>query len=94
MVNGRAPRELLDQLRELFGGGMPAEHWYLLRAISYHLARLSNDAAVSKMSLSNLRLILSPTLKLSPMMLLILVEEREILFSKPNECESRYHLVV
>lgn len=66
---------------------MPAEHWYLLRAISYHLARLSNDAAVSKMSLSNLRLILSPTLKLSPMMLLILVEEREILFSKPNECE-------
>ena len=86
LVDGRAPRELLEKLRELFGGGMPAEQYHLLRSLSYHLARLSAEQDVNLMSLSNLLLILSPTLKLSPIMLQILVEEREILFSKPNEC--------
>ncbi|KAM0756250.1 hypothetical protein T439DRAFT_320948 [Meredithblackwellia eburnea MCA 4105] len=85
MVDGRAPRELLEKLRELFGGGMPAEEYYLLRAVAYHLARLASHSATNKMTLSNLRLILSPTLRLSPVMLAILVEDREILFSKPND---------
>lgn len=79
-------RELLEQLRELFGGALPAEEFYLLRALAYHLARLASHAETNKMTLSNLRLILSPTLRLSPVMLAILVEDREILFSKINDC--------
>lgn len=55
---------------------------------SYHLARLASHSGANKMTLSNLRLILSPTLRLSPIFLQILVEEREILFGKLNECES------
>ncbi|KAK4695991.1 hypothetical protein P7C70_g8451, partial [Phenoliferia sp. Uapishka_3] len=85
MVDGQPPRELLEKLRELFGGAMPAEHYYLLRALAYHLARLAGCAGVNKMTLSNLRLILSPTLRLSPVMLAILVEQREMLFSKAND---------
>ncbi|GAA5918477.1 hypothetical protein JCM6882_008311, partial [Rhodosporidiobolus microsporus] len=51
----------------------------------YHLARLSSASATNKMTLTNLRLILSPTLRLTPGFLQVLVVEREILFSKANE---------
>lgn len=40
------------------------------------------------MTLNNLRLILSPTLRLSPGFLQLLVAERQTLFSRPNEGES------
>ncbi|GAA5986544.1 hypothetical protein JCM11641_003669 [Rhodosporidiobolus odoratus] len=82
---GRAPREYLEALREVFAQRMEAENYYLLRAIAYHLARLSAHSATNKMTLMNLKLILSPTLRLSPGFLQVLVVEREILFSKANE---------
>ncbi|GAA5860264.1 hypothetical protein JCM1840_002840 [Sporobolomyces johnsonii] len=85
LVDGRAPREYLEQLSDLFAGAMPAENYHLLRAIAYHLARLASHSATNKMTLTNLRLILSPTLRLSPGFLQVLVEEREILFGKANE---------
>ncbi|BGP41728.1 hypothetical protein JCM10449v2_005719 [Rhodotorula kratochvilovae] len=83
--DARAPREYLEQLRELFASAMPPENYYLLRAVAYHLARLAAHEKSNKMSLNNLRLILSPTLRLSPGFLQVLVVEREILFSKANE---------
>lgn len=83
--DARAPREYLEELRELFATAMPAENYHLLRAIAYHLARLAAHSQHNKMNLSNLRLILSPTLRLSPGFLQVLVVEREILFSKSNE---------
>ncbi|GAA6002572.1 Rho GTPase-activating protein [Rhodotorula paludigena] len=83
--DARAPREYLEELRELFATAMPAENYHLLRAIAYHFARLAAHSQHNKMNLSNLRLILSPTLRLSPGFLQVLVVEREILFSKSNE---------
>ncbi|ORY77248.1 hypothetical protein BCR35DRAFT_353210 [Leucosporidium creatinivorum] len=85
MVDGRAPRAFLEELRKVFAEEMEAEYFYLLRALSYHLARLASHSGTNKMTLSNLRLILSPTLRLSPVFLQILVEEREIIFGKTNE---------
>ncbi|SCV73856.1 BQ2448_6286 [Microbotryum intermedium] len=85
LVDGRAPKPYLEKLRELFGNGMPAEHFYLLRALSYHLARLASHSSANKMTLSNLRLILSPTFRLSPVFVQVLVEDREIIFGRMNE---------
>ncbi|GAA6030359.1 hypothetical protein JCM8097_009070 [Rhodosporidiobolus ruineniae] len=85
LVDGRAPREYVETLREVFATRMEAENWHLLRAIAYHLARLSAHAATTKMTLGNLQLILSPTLRLTPGFVQVLVVEREILFSKANE---------
>ena len=42
---------------------------------------LSSNSEKNKMNLTNLRLILSPTLRLTPGFLMILVEERERIFS-------------
>ncbi|BGP18006.1 hypothetical protein JCM10213v2_006056 [Rhodosporidiobolus nylandii] len=84
-ADGRAPREYTEALREIFAERMEAENYHLLRAIAYHLARLSSHSATNKMTLMNLKLILSPTLRLSPGFLQVLVVEREILFSKANE---------
>lgn len=47
----------------------------------YHLYMLSSNSEKNKMNLTNLRLILSPTLRLTPGFLMILVEERERIFS-------------
>ena len=55
--------------------------------IAYHLAHMSEYSAVTKMTLNNLRLILSPTLRLSPVMLSILVNERESIFPKPGQLQ-------
>ncbi|SGY18971.1 BQ5605_C014g07523 [Microbotryum silenes-dioicae] len=85
LIDGRAPKPYLEKLRELFGNGMPAEHFYLLRGLSYHLARLSSYSSTNKMTLSNLRLILSPTFRLSPVFVQVLVEDREIIFGRMNE---------
>lgn len=49
--------------------------------IRYHLHNLASNADKNKMNLTNLRLILSPTLRLSPGFLMILVEDRETIFS-------------
>ncbi|GAA5977205.1 hypothetical protein JCM10908_004894 [Rhodotorula pacifica] len=79
----------IEQLRDLMATRMPAEHWTLIRAVVFHLARLADNAHVNKMTLNNLRLILSPTLRLSPGFLQILVVERQALFSRPNEAAMR-----
>ncbi|GAA5822416.1 hypothetical protein JCM11251_006330 [Rhodosporidiobolus azoricus] len=86
---GRAPREYCEALREVFADRMEPENWFLLRAIAYHLARLSAHSDTNKMTLTNLRLILSPTLRLTPGFLQVLVKEREILFSKANEAAKQ-----
>lgn len=80
-----APTPYLTHLSTLFASALPAENFYLLRAIAHHLARLAAHEGTNKMSLSNLRLILSPTLRLSPGFLQVLVVEREILFGQVNE---------
>lgn len=87
-ADARAPRPYLEHLSSLFSTSLPAENYHLLRAIAYHLAHLSAHSETNKMTLTNLRLILSPTLRLSPGFLQVLVVEREILFSKANECAS------
>ncbi|GAA5906453.1 Rho GTPase-activating protein [Sporobolomyces salmoneus] len=80
-----APMDYLEELSELFSNEMPAENFYLLRAVSYHLSLLASHSSTNKMTLTNLRLILSPTLRLSPGFLLVLVEEREIIFGGVNQ---------
>ncbi|GAA5955951.1 hypothetical protein JCM3765_000052 [Sporobolomyces pararoseus] len=82
---GVAPSNYLEELANLFSEEMPAENFYLLRAISYHLSLLASHSEKNKMNLTNLRLILSPTLRLSPGFLLVLVEEREIIFGGINK---------
>ncbi|GAA5838790.1 hypothetical protein JCM9279_003863 [Rhodotorula babjevae] len=79
------PPDYVAQLRTLFTSALPAEHFYLLRAIAFHLARLAAHEHTNKMSLNNLRLILSPTLRLSPGFLSCLVGEREALFGGGND---------
>ena len=59
-----------------------------MRAIAFHLARLAAHEHVNKMSLNNLKLILSPTLRLSPGFLGALVGEREALFGGGNDGAS------
>lgn len=51
---------------------------------AYHLAHLASFSNVTKMTFSNLRLILSPTLRLSPVMLSLLVNERDQVFPPPG----------
>ncbi|UZJ52588.1 hypothetical protein CBS101457_001908 [Exobasidium rhododendri] len=61
---------------------LPAVNWYLLREIAFHLGDLTKEDVVreTKMPLSNLCLILAPTLSLSVAMVRVLVESREQLF--------------
>ncbi|PKI83492.1 hypothetical protein MVES_002647 [Malassezia vespertilionis] len=63
---------------------IPYSQWYLLREISLHLGLLMDSATVSstKMPLSNLTLVLAPTLQVSGPMLMTLVQFRDILFSE------------
>lgn len=76
--------ELLFQLAQIFTFDLPAENWVLLRAIAHHLARLAQQPT-NKMSLDSLMVILSPTLRLSPATLLVLVQHREVIFDGGND---------
>lgn len=58
------------------------DRWHLLHELVHHLALLASYAHVNKMTLSNLRLILSPTLRLTPAMMQILVDQRHHLFDR------------
>ena len=87
-ASAHVPPDYVAQLRTLFTSALPAEHFYLLRAIAFHLARLAAHEHVNKMSLNNLKLILSPTLRLSPGFLGALVGEREALFGGGNDGAS------
>ncbi|GAA5889320.1 hypothetical protein JCM8208_007839 [Rhodotorula glutinis] len=84
-ASAHVPPDYVAQLRTLFTSALPAEHFYLLRAIAFHLARLAAHEHTNKMSLNNLRLILSPTLRFSPGFLSCLVGEREALFGGGND---------
>ncbi|EGG05165.1 uncharacterized protein MELLADRAFT_107870 [Melampsora larici-populina 98AG31] len=71
--------ECVNDLSSIFKR-LPAPNWYLLRAIANHLSILSQSSSTNRMTLDNLRLILSPTLKFTPVFLQVLVEHRESLF--------------
>ena len=75
------PAELINKMSILLLT-LSNERWYLLRELASHLALLDGHADKNKMTLSNLRLILSPTLHMSPAMLQILVEQRRELFDR------------
>ncbi|MBW0495984.1 hypothetical protein O181_035699 [Austropuccinia psidii MF-1] len=64
---------------------LPPSNWYLIRAIAYHLAILSDAAPINRMTLTNFRLIFSPTLKFSPNLLETLIQHRQKLFESPCE---------
>lgn len=87
------PPALLQHLAEIFKHELPAEYFHLLRAISAHLFHLTQLDS-NKMSLSNLRLILSPTLRLSPGFLFYLIEERDVLFCEGNDDARRRNQIV
>ncbi|KAN0064077.1 hypothetical protein ACQY0O_003241 [Thecaphora frezii] len=65
---------------------IPSVNWYLLREIANHLGWLSgaDRVAHTKMPLSNLCLVLAPTLSLSVMTLKLIVEHRADIFMAPG----------
>ena len=65
------PRELLKALRSSLLQGLPRQHIKLLTELARHLAHLAAHSEYNKMPLDNLRLIFSPTLRMSPAMLQI-----------------------
>jgi hypothetical protein len=75
------PRDLVDKMCILIST-LPLERWHLLREVANHLHFLDSHSSRTKMTLSNLRLILSPTLRVSPALLQILVERRHKLFDR------------
>lgn len=72
---------LIDKLSIVLST-LSLDRWHLLHELVHHLALLASYAHVNKMTLSNLRLILSPTLRLTPAMLQILVDQRHHLFDR------------
>ncbi|KAH9814369.1 hypothetical protein DFH28DRAFT_1095812 [Melampsora americana] len=81
--------ECVDDLSLIFKR-LPAPNWYLLRAIANHLSILSQSSSTNRMTLDNLRLILSPTLKFTPVFLQVLVEHRESLFKDASPIISSF----
>lgn len=63
---------------------LPTANWYLLRELSMHLADLTRPEVIerTRMTLSNLCLVLAPTLELSVPMMRAMVEERDIVFGQ------------
>ena len=83
-----AGEDSVSALRDYMYTGASRETFFLVRALAYHLARLSAAAHVNKMTLGNLRLILSPTLRIAPQQLQLLVQERESVFVDPNAVQE------
>lgn len=63
---------------------IPYCEWYLLRELAEHLGVLTEPATVArtKMPLSNLTLVLAPTLQVSGLLFMTLVQKRHTLFSE------------
>ncbi|GAA6063475.1 hypothetical protein JCM10212_006337 [Sporobolomyces blumeae] len=80
VADGERVGAYLVTMSELLEREMDTRHYYLLRELAFHFALVSSDAASNKMPLSNLCLVLSPTLRLSPGFLKVLVERRDDLF--------------
>lgn len=79
----REPNPLLTRLSEIISTTLPQRNWYLLRAIAVHLGHLVAHAEFNRMTLANLRLILSPTLRFTTAFLELVVEHRDELFARP-----------
>lgn len=75
------PPDLVDKMAIVFAT-LSLDRWHLLRELANHLGFLAGHAEKNKMTLDNLRLILSPTMHLSPAMLQILVQQRQHLFNR------------
>lgn len=78
---GNPNPDLVDKIAILLST-LSLDRWHILRELANHLALLDMHSKENKMTLSNLRLILSPTLHVSPAMLQLLVEQRRFLFDK------------
>lgn len=63
---------------------LPAANWYLLRELSLHLADLTKPNVLerTRMPLSNLCLVLAPTLALSVPLMRAMVEDYEVVFGR------------
>lgn len=66
---------------------IPREHFYLLRALGHLLARLSQHVSTTKMTLANMIVILSPSLRMPPALLKAIIDDRETVFG-PSQAES------
>ena len=75
-------RQLAPQLAPLMAQ-VPICEWYLLRELADHLGRLTEPATVerTKMPLSNLTLVLAPTVQISVVTLMTVVQLRDVLFN-------------
>ncbi|SAM85383.1 uncharacterized protein UBRO_07345 [Ustilago bromivora] len=62
---------------------LPVYNWYLLRELTHHLGLLAEEEVVArtKMPISNLTLVLAPTVSISLPLLQVLVRHREGVFS-------------
>lgn len=78
-VGAKIADAILETMSEL-----PAVNWYLLRELSMHLADLTKPEVSerTRMTLSNLSLVLAPTLALSVPLMRAMVEERDIIFGQ------------
>ncbi|KAJ9475715.1 putative GTPase-activating protein BEM3 (putative) [Pseudozyma hubeiensis] len=74
--------ELRPLMRQL-----PIYNWYLLRELTEHLGMLAQPSVVAstKMPISNLTLVLAPTVSISLPLLQVMVRHREVVFSGSPE---------
>lgn len=69
---------------------LPVYNWYLLRELAYHLGLLAQPEVVArtKMPISNLTLVLAPTVSISLPLLQVLVRHRDTVFTGPAPAED------
>lgn len=86
------PPEVVDRevVLSLFTDMEPAP-WYLLRELAYHLGDLTQEGVVAKtkMTLSNLSLVLAPTLSIPVNALAFIVSQREALFQRAPRVDTQ-----
>ncbi|CAG8620883.1 2614_t:CDS:2 [Paraglomus brasilianum] len=68
---------------------LPPYHFYLLRALSSHLARVNNNSEINKMNISNLGLIFCPSLSIGSILLKAFVEHLDIVFGGQCQLEEQ-----
>ncbi|CAG8660468.1 6149_t:CDS:1, partial [Paraglomus occultum] len=68
---------------------LPPYHFYLLRALSSHLARVNNNSEINKMNISNLGLIFCPSLNIGSILLKAFVEHLDIVFGSQCQLEEQ-----
>nr|CDI55612.1 -domain-containing protein [Melanopsichium pennsylvanicum 4] len=85
MSADKVAQELTPLVRQL-----PVYNWYLLRELTHHLGLLAEPEVVvrTKMPISNLTLVLAPTVSISLPLLQVLVRHREVVFVGPAPSED------